>query len=110
MIAKYLHVFRHFSPMIQNICEKEKRKKSNSLPAVMFHLQMCFFLLPPVSSKFCTSVTSSVRLEASSCVFSPFCSTIATTKGMDFSQNTEGHRTHELSRAKMGISLEKEKN
>lgn len=68
-----------------------------------------FFLMPPVSSKFCSSVTSSVRLEASSCVFSPFCSTITTTKGMDFSQNTEGHRTHELSGAKMGISLEKKK-
>lgn len=90
MIAQYLHVFSHrFSPVIQNICVKEKRKKSNSLPAVMFHLQM-FFLLPPVSSKFCSSATSSVRLEGSSYVSSPFCSTITATKGMDFSQNT-GH-------------------
>lgn len=87
---------------------KTKEKKSNSLPAEMFHLQL-FFLLPPVSSKFCSSVTNSVRLEASSCGFFPFCSTITTTKGIGFSQNSEGHRTHELCRAKMGISLEKKK-
>lgn len=67
-----------------------------------------FFLLPPVSSKFCSSITNDVRLKASSCFSPPFVPPSPTTKGMDFSQNT-GHRTHELSEAKMGISLKKKK-
>lgn len=70
--------------MIQNICIKgEKKKKSNSLPAAMSQGQM-FFLLPPVSSKFCSSITNDVRLKASSCFPPPFCSTIPNYKGYGF--------------------------
>lgn len=66
MTAKHLHIFRHlFSPVIQNICVKEK-KKDNSILAVMSQGQMGFFVSPGLS-KFCSSVTSDARLKASSC-------------------------------------------
>lgn len=51
---------------IQNNCVKEtKKKKGNSLPAVMSQGQM-FFHVPPVSSKCCGFITSDTRLKASS--------------------------------------------
>lgn len=105
MTAKHLRIFRHlFSLMIQNVCLKDKKTHPNSLPAVISQRQM-FLFLPPVSSKFCSSIAGNVGLKASSC-FSPiFVPPPSSTKDMDFSQNREARGTHELNEAKMGISL-----
>jgi len=56
----------------EHLCKTEK-KKSNSFPPVVSQGEM-FFLLPPVSSKFCSFITSDVRLKARGCFFPPlFC-------------------------------------
>lgn len=86
----------------EHLCKRQK--KPNSLPAVISQRQM-FLFLPSVSSRFCSSITSNVRLKASSC-FSPlFVPPPSATKDMDFSENIEVCRTQELNEAKMGISL-----
>lgn len=118
MTAKDLHIFRHLflSCDPEQLCKRKKRKKEKKRNKQKRQFSSCcdvpgnkcIFCLPALSSEFCSSNASDVRLEASRWFSLPFVPP-APTKGVDFSQNTEAHRMHEVSEAKMGSGLKTKK-